>query len=303
MASRADRINQEIIQVELQRARIAALYEADLRCLDARLVNLRRDHAKAYRAAYEAERDDVADSQHASPTTPPVQEHVHEANSHHVVPMAPPAQGHVADEYSHHGAPMTPPAQGHVDEADSHHGAPMTPRAQGHMDDADSHHGAPMTPPAQERVDDDAPLPNVSMLVGSNNGAVPPDTTSAAPGEHQGSQPPSRESGAALQDMDIAVPHPHVPAIPPECVGADVAHEHASEQEAEAVPVPAPVGRRPRQDSWTREQYKATAIRPLMPYCNLCWRQAHKLLGGPPHKRVAAYCQAPPVALDRRGKR
>ena len=34
MATRADRINQEIIQVELQRARIAALYEADLRCLD-----------------------------------------------------------------------------------------------------------------------------------------------------------------------------------------------------------------------------------------------------------------------------
>ena len=61
MATRADRINSEIVQVELQRARVAALYEADLRRLDALLINLRRDHAKAcLRAEYEAERGSVA---------------------------------------------------------------------------------------------------------------------------------------------------------------------------------------------------------------------------------------------------
>jgi len=60
---------------------------------------------------------------------------------------------------------------------------------------------------------------------------------------------------------------------------------------------------RPRQDTWTREQYAATSVRPRTPYCNQCWRAAHKLGGGLTHTRNPANCFAPPVATDRRGKK
>ena len=291
MASEADRINSQIVRATIVRARIAASYEADLRRLDAEILELRRDHRRAFRLEHAA-----AQGRSRSPSLCP-----QDVGS----PSQPPSeQGEPCDdalaaadasesECSDRKEDVAMSADGgdtplHVPDAADASTSEFSDGKEGVINEQCEYMSPDYGDSPQHGPDGDA----ASDIHGGDKGSAV-CTASVSVG---GVSLQAVAVGADGLQADSIVPV--LPVVPDDPVVA---------------PPPQPItGRasrarpavvRPRQDMWTREQYAATSVRPRTPYCNQCWRAAHKLGGGLTHTRNPANCFAPPVATDRRGNK